>query len=358
MPVIMSLSNTTFSNKLIIYYFSGTGNAKQVAMWILDSAKTKGLETRLVNIGKGESLGNDDINEDTLIGFIYPTHGFNAPPIVLKYLWKFSESNFKNKFFVLNTRAGMKLSRVFTPGINGIALLVPTIILMLKGFNLIGYRSIDLPSNWISIHPGLKEKVIYSIFERCKRITYEFSKKILSGKKMLRGFWELPIDLTISPISVLYYLFGRFALSKTFIATNACNQCELCVVNCPVNAIYMNNNIPYWTYKCESCMRCMNHCPKRAIETPHLFVTLIWWIAFSILPLLILKFISDYIGATGFPKDIIYYAFLTFLSFVVIFGSYYIMNRLMKFRLVNRIIKYTSLTTYKFWRRYNAPKHF
>lgn len=353
----MSSSGDTFFEKLIIFYFSGTGNAKQVATWITDSAKAKGIETQLVNIDEEESQYNYKITENTLIGFCYPTHGFNAPPLVLKYLWKFSGSNYKNRFFVLNTRAGMKISRLFTPGISGIALLVPTIILFIKGFNLIGYRSIDLPSNWISIHPGLKEKVVYSIFNRCKRITSNFSEKILSRKKVLRGFWELPIDLAISPISFGYYFYGRFVLSKTFIATNACNQCGLCVENCPVQAINMNHNTPYWTYKCESCMRCMNRCPKRAIETPHGFVTLIWWITFSILPFLILKFISTYTETTKFTKDIFYYTVYIFLSFVVIFGSYYIMNLLMKFGLINKLIRYTSLTSYKFWRRYRAPKY-
>lgn len=343
-------------NKLIIYYFTGTGNAKQVAKWITEDAKNKDIETNLVNIGKPENINDIEITKNALIGFCYPTHGFNAPPILLKYLRSFPKSNFNNSFFVANTRAGMKMGKLFTPGLSGIALLLPTLILILKGYKLIGYRSIDLPSNWISIHPGLKDKVVLSIFNRCKQITINFSDLILNGKKMLRGFWPLPIDLAITPIAIGYYLFGRFALSKTYIATNACNKCGLCAENCPVHAILMKNKRPFWTYKCENCMQCMNNCPNQAIETPHGFITIIWWLAFSILPLWILRIISNYFNLMSFLNDIIYYVLTIITSFLLIFGSYKVMHFLMRFNIFNKIIMYTSLTSYRFWRRYKAPK--
>lgn len=351
-----SIDSYKFKN-LIIFYFSGTGNAKQVSNWIINNAESIGIVTQLVNIGQQELINDDDITKETLIGFCYPTHGFNAPPIVLKYLWNFRRSKTGNNFFVLNTRAGMKISRFFTPGLSGIALIIPALMLIMKGYKLLGYRSIDLPSNWISIHPGLKEKVVFSIFRRCRRITNEFSDKVLSGKKIFKGFWELPIDLAISPISIGYYLYCRFILSKTFIATNSCIQCGTCVKNCPVDAIKMTSYLPYWSYKCESCMKCMNNCPKRAIETPHGFVTLVWWIAFSILPMLILKYTSDFIKTTPLTRNIVYYVLYTIFSITFIFGSYWIMHLLLKFKPLNKIIKYTSLTTYSFWRRYKAPKN-
>ncbi|MBL6943739.1 MAG: EFR1 family ferrodoxin [Bacteroidales bacterium] len=344
-------------DKLIIWYFSGTGNASQVARWIIEYAESKNIKTQLINIAKHEQSTNIEITKKTIIGFCYPTHGFNAPPIILKFITRFPRAVHGNKFFVLNTRAGMKISKLFAPGLSGLALLLPALMMIIKGYKLFGYRSIDLPSNWISIHPGLKEKVVFSIFVRCKRITLNFSRKILSGKKIFRGLWELPVDLAISPVSMGYYFFGRFMLSKTFIATNACNQCWICVENCPVNAIKIIDDKPYWTYRCESCMQCMNNCKQRAIETPHGLVIPIWWFALSILPLIILKFISNYTNAENLTKGLIYYILYIILSFSLVFGSYKIVHKLMKFKFFNKIIKYTSLTTYRFWRRYKAPKN-
>lgn len=341
---------------LDLHYFSGTGNARNVCHWISQKAQSKDYHVDIYNIA--EQRIRPDHKPESTIGFCYPTHGFNAPPIVLKYIWRFPRSNGDSKFFVVNTRAGLKAGKIFIPGISGLAILLPTIFMLLKGYRLVGYRSIDLPSNWISLHPGLKRMVIESIFERCNRITNEFSKKLLNGKKVLVGFWWLPIDILLIPVSVGYYFMGRFALSKTFIATNNCNNCGLCVENCPVNAIVVKDNFPYWTYKCESCMRCMNMCPKRAIETPHGATFLIWWAALTFIPAIVLRYSVDLSSLIPVPQKAVSDMIFLILSIIFIFISYRITHYLMKFRWFNNLIKYTSLTHFKFWRRYRAPKNY
>ena len=57
----MSASDHTHINKLIIYYFTGTGNARQVAKWIAEKAKSKSIEAHLINIGKGEANIHNEI---------------------------------------------------------------------------------------------------------------------------------------------------------------------------------------------------------------------------------------------------------------------------------------------------------
>ena len=98
-------------NNLIIYYFSGTGNAKNAAMWILQLAEAKGLSTRLINIDRFDKVEHPGLSEKTLIGFCSPTHGFNLPPIVLKYIWKFPKVQ-STDAFILNTRGGIKIKRL------------------------------------------------------------------------------------------------------------------------------------------------------------------------------------------------------------------------------------------------------
>ena len=44
-----------------------------------------------------------------------------------------------------------------------------------------------MPSNWISLHPGLKKKVIESIFIRCEKIVRDFSRKNLVRGKSIQG---------------------------------------------------------------------------------------------------------------------------------------------------------------------------
>jgi len=343
--------------KVIIYYFSGTGNARRASEWILEEAAKLGAKTEIYAIDNKEKLKIYQPNEKTLIGFCSPTHGFNLPPIMLKFIWNFPK--FKNcNIFILNTRAGMKFLKLFTPGLSGIAQILPAIFLWLKFYKIVGFRPLDLPSNWISLHPGIRKKVVDSIIVRCEQISKRFINKIFEGKKVYIGLFSLPIDLLISPISFGYYFIGRFVLSKTFIATDACNACGLCESECPVKAIKIKHNTPYWTFNCESCMRCMNNCKQRAIETPFSFIAIIWYFLFSILPAFLLEKINLLLNSNSnnIFTQIIYNIIFLVLMFVFLYLSHKILHFLMRFRIVNKIITYTSLTKYKFWRRYKFPR--
>ena len=142
-------------------------------------------------------------------------------------------------------------------------------------------------------------------------------------------------------------------------ASDACTKCDVCIKKCPVEAIVTFQKRPFWTYRCESCMRCVNICPHRAIETTHTYTGLIFFISSAFISPLLLSGLKK-IGAV----DWIYHSLLTeklwsildaffFLAFVII--CYGIMHMLMRFKFVSRIIAYTSLSKYKFWRRYKSP---
>ena len=76
-------------NNLVIYYFSGTGNARRSSEWIAEVARTEGIKVHLVNIDRFENIAIPEIDQGrTLFGFAYPTHGFNAAPIMLRFLKK------------------------------------------------------------------------------------------------------------------------------------------------------------------------------------------------------------------------------------------------------------------------------
>ncbi|MBN1822523.1 MAG: EFR1 family ferrodoxin [Prolixibacteraceae bacterium] len=345
-----------YSN-LIIYYFTGTGNALAVANWIAGYFSKKGIPSQIIKIEKNKIPEIDAISESTLIGFCYPTHGFNAPPVVLDFLRKLPRRK-GIKVFLANTRAGMKISKIFTPGLSGLAQICPALMLWLKGYKIIGFRPVDLPSNWISLHPGLRQKVVFSIFLRCERIVKRFSEKIYSGKKVYRGLFDLPLDLVVSPVSLGYFFYGRFALGKTFIANHKCNSCGLCIKQCPVGAIGFKQGRPFWSSKCESCMQCMNSCPKRAIETAHLLTALLWWLVFSLIPVTITSYLAHDGNFFSQHYTLIVWIIIFTFGLPVIFRGYKIFHFLMKYKFFSSLIVYTSLTRFKFWRRYYAPKKY
>lgn len=350
---------TSKYDQLIIYYFSGTGNARNASFWIKEVAEKRGIKTHLINIDRFENIEVPEFSGKTLIGFCSPTHGFNMPPIVLKFISKFPK--LKNAdVFILNTRGGLKLSKLFIPGLSGLAQIFPAIILLIKGIRVVGMQPLDLPSNWLILHPGLRQKVINSIYQRCNKIVNRFANKLLDGGRKYKALWSLPIDLAIAPVAVGYYFIGRFFLAKTLVATDTCNQCEICIKQCPVKAIKMVNDIPYWTYKCESCMRCVNICPQRAIETAHGFTSLVVYIAYGIIIPLLLTLMRNYKLPEMGDHSILFGYLWSILEVVVlimvVFLSYRLLHFFMRYKVFNRIITFTSLSKFKFWRRYRPGK--
>jgi len=344
---------------LVIFYFSGTGNAKRAAEWIAEIAERMNVNTQLINIDRFRKIEIPKLEGRTLIGFCSPTHGFNLPPIMLKFLWKFPQGK-QTDVFILNTRAGMKLSKLFLPGLSGVAQIYAALMLIVKGYSVRGMQPIDLPSNWISLHPGLKQKVVASMFERYEKITKKFAERILGGGSKYKALSSLPVDLALAPIALGYYMIGRFAIAKTFYAGNACTKCGLCEKQCPVGAIKMIQGRPYWTFSCESCMRCMNNCPVRAIQVSQTFSIVVWYLLISLfMPWALRKFYGfNFINfntntwLANFSEDII----LWLMSLVVIWMIYKVTHYCLKFPIFNNLITYTSFTKYKFWRRYRGLK--
>jgi ferredoxin len=343
----------TAYNKIVIYYFTGTGNSKNVATWLANSAEANNIEVELINIGQSERRSITPPPGDALIVFISPIHGFNYPPIILNFIAHFPRG--KNKVVLMNTRAGMLIKKWVTPGLTGIAFYFSALLLKLKGYSIKGMFPVDLPSNWLFIHPGLNERTVKYLHERNKEKISLFAQRIFSGESNFKGVREIVQDILISPISILYFCIGRFFLSKTYFASSDCDNCGVCIKNCPVKAIIEVDKRPFWTYRCESCMRCIGNCPKKAIETAQGFAFGIWALYSFALLVLFYKYFTLFF----FPinNEIIRFVIETVIFLSTAMLGYRLMHYLLRFKLFEKLVVYTSLTKYKFWgRRYKALK--
>lgn len=340
--------------KLVVYYFSGTGNSENVARWLADVACEKGIEASLNNIAKTDRLNIPAPDSSDLVAFVSPIHGFNYPPVMLNFIFRFPKGH--NNVLLLNTRAGMLIGKWITPGLTGIAFYFSAIILKLKGYSIRSMFPVDLPSNWISVHPGLNDRTVKYLHERNREKVDRFARKVLDGGSDFRGVREIIQDLLISPISLGYYFIGRFFFAKTYYASADCDNCGLCIKSCPVKAIKTVDNRPFWTFNCESCMHCMSYCPKKAIETAHgsvVFIAVLSSLVFSGL-------LYHYFGQLFFSIEHTLLGFILesafFLGILAVW--YRLLHFAMRFKFVERMVVYTSLTKYKFWgRRYKALKN-
>ena len=338
--------------KVVIYFFSGTGNAANVARWFADFATTKNLQSEVIDISRTDRRSILPPDPEALVVFVSPVHGFNYPPVMLHFILHFPKG--RNKMILMNTRAGMLIGNWITPGLSGITFYLAGILLILKGFALRGILPVDMPSNWVSLHPGLNSRTVKYLHSKNKDRVRVFAEKVLGGKRHFKAVLEI-YDILLAPVALAYYCAGRFFLAKTFYASNACNNCGLCLKACPVKAIIRVNNHPFWTFNCESCMKCMSYCPQKAIETGHGYIFLFVYVFTSF----VMVAFYNYFNTWFFPIEnsllqIITESVLSLAFFAV---WYRIIHRLLQYPFFERLIVYTSLTTYSWWGpRYQALK--
>ncbi|MFN8320038.1 MAG: EFR1 family ferrodoxin [Saprospiraceae bacterium] len=334
-------------NELYIFYFSGTGNAKRVALWLSLNCAKHHLPCHLFNIAK---FRKEDINllpPTATIVFISPIHGFNYPPITLDFINKFPKGN--QKVILMNTRAGMKLGGWITPGLTGIAFFISAYLLRRKGYQIIAQIPYDMPSNWLSLHPALNTNSVAFIHRNIFQKVTEHFNLLLSGKKMFLSKKDLIQDVLVAPISLLYYFIGRFIFSKTFYASHLCDGCNICIKECPVQAIIEIENRPFWTLKCESCMHCMNHCPQNAIETSHALIAVT-----TILYFLVTAFLFYLTGSWLQSHFVLRIVFSNLVFMVLLVLLYKIQHLILGIKPIAKMIALTSLTFYKWWGRYHS----
>lgn len=339
--------------KLEVYYFSGTGNSENVAKWMADIAREMDMDVGLINIAAIDRMSIPPPDKAALLAFVSPVHGFNYPPVMLSFIRRFPKGT--NSILLMNTRGGMRIGEWNTPGISGVTFYLSGLILKLKGYKIKAMFPVDLPSNWMSVHPGLNARTVKFLHDRNQEKVHRFARIVFAGGRDFRGVREIIQDTMMAPIALGYYLVGRFFLAKTYYASSDCDQCGLCIRSCPVQAIKMVDSRPFWTFRCESCMHCMSHCPKRAIETAHGSMIVLWLLSSVVFSGIFHSRFKEWFFDVENPFAGFMLESALFLGLLAVW--YRLMHYAMRFKLVERLVVYTSLTKYKFWgRRYIALK--
>jgi len=345
--------------KLQLFYQSGTGNSYRVAVWMAEAARQSGMSAELIPIHQADLVQDIPDDPHTLTGFVSPTHGFIAPWSMLKFLARLPVRR-KVPAFYLATRGCLKFGRMLVQGLAASAVWFSALILVLKGFRLTGVESIDMPSNWMTLHSAQKPESIHIIIDRSKPRVERFISRLLSGRKhwlTLRNVVELIFAIALFPFSIVYLLFGKTFMSKIYFANRNCNSCGICAKNCPQQAIRMTGRKhpkPFWTFRCESCMRCMGFCPQKAIEAHQPYIII--YCFFILLPFLdtLQTWFAGRVPVipVSFPITFAIVYFLIYLAAVEIAYLLYFGLTLIPF--VNSIMSWTTLT--HVYRRYREPE--
>ena len=345
-----------------ICYWSGTGNSFRVAQWMGARAEKSGLETQTVSFEKATSEKLFPAKSEGFAVLVFPTHGFTAPWHVLKFVWNLPHGK-ATKVYCVATRAGLRFGSVFIPGISGSATFIVSLLLLLNGYKVLGSMSVDMPSNWYSLHPIQSRKSHDAIIGRAEGKVAGFMEQALSQSTVwftTNNGYEITLGLLLSVVSVAYLLFGKFFLAKLFFANNNCDGCGLCAKHCSVRAIRMRGNDtrrPYWKYNCESCMKCAAVCPHNAIEAGHSWGVILYFITAVPVSAYLFSLLGVDLKSGGSSGTYVLRNALNIVYFYpALFVSYYVFSLLIRIPLLNALFTHTTLTHLPFWGRYREPK--
>lgn len=226
----------------MLLYFSGTGNARRVALGLstLMSEELHSLEEHMApHIKDGET-----------IVLVAPLYFWGLPSIVLEYLkdkddWK---SHPVSAVIVYGGAMGAGVSLIGSQ-------------LKRLGYQIVRVHPLATTTNYIPLHRVDKPEVAADKMRTALIRLPQIAEDIKLGRGTNASH---PLAL-IGPL--MYSLYGRARRTRHFAVTDKCIACGLCAKNCPVHAIRMERGRPTWLKpQCTLCLRCLHHCPVSAIE--------------------------------------------------------------------------------------------
>jgi len=349
----------------LLYILSGTGNTYRVARWAEDIFGKSGIQSQLSFIESADFQEDFKHPDRQLTAVMFPTHGFMPPWSMIKFLFRMPQQK-KAPVLSIATRGAIWVGPVKIPGAAGFANFFAILVLLLKGYDVRGFFSLDMASNFNNFHPSLAPIAVDTICQRSRRKLAFFMARVMAGKRVLftlnnlyEGIWAILLSWAIPVLPILYLLFAKTSMAKIMFSNNKCVSCGMCARICPNDAIEMKSFFgkkrPFWTYHCENCMRCMGYCKKQAVEAGHSWMLLLAVImalpVFANLTTGMTHAVGNFLGIHNYwllaLLDALYYIPALFLS-------YWIFWLLIRIPVVNALFSLTTLSHY--FKRFHDPE--
>lgn len=237
--------------KVIICYFSGTGNTKKVVDFYAQEFEKNGCNITLHEI---ESVENVNFNGYDLYGIAYPIHALNAPSIIVDFCKNLPKQEERKNLFIIKT-SGEPLK------INNISSTKICKILKKKNYILNNEYHYIMPYNMIFRHSNA---TAYKMWNTAKNLIPIDCREIISGEKVTLS--HFPMSNFISWVMRIEHWGGRFN-GRRYKVNENCIKCGKCVKNCPTKNITIDENGNFhFGKKCLMCMRCSFNCPVDAFK--------------------------------------------------------------------------------------------
>ncbi len=244
--------------KLLLYYFSGTGNSRRLAEVVCARFEEAGLTVRVKNIE--ENVLAEEHSDYSGHGFVFPVHAFGIPRVVTRFMKALPPGMDKEAFILVSI--GSEEYRI--PPTEGKCLGQGKKILERRGYRVVGGDAVSMPNNWIAGLPAPSPERAGPILEAGEKAVREFADRLMAGEPYIKkSHWVSRLLGLINP----FFLYGMNYMHYLFYVDDKCNSCAICARTCPVENIRMANGKPKWGGACEQCFRCINLCPRESSQT-------------------------------------------------------------------------------------------
>jgi len=238
----------------MIFYFSGTGNSLYVAKRIAEH-----MGEELINIASvvnsKEANYEYKVEQNEVIGFVYPTYAWNAPKIVLDFIEKLKLSGNQHPYIfsvtTMGENTGDMKKLIGKP-------------LERKGLKLNSGFSVVMPNNYIIMGDVYTKKKEENLLKSAE-IAIDRMIELIEAKEddvyeIHKAFLSNVLTKIISP------MFEKNGINtKKFFANDNCVSCGLCEQVCNCQNIKVLKK-PNWGDKCTQCLACIHLCPVKAIQ--------------------------------------------------------------------------------------------
>ena len=246
--------------KILILYYSGTGNTKfacEVARLVMEKA---GHEVTMKTYAKA---GKEPIDG-------YDLYCFAAP------VYEWAPAKNVERFVTSMARLPGKRAFVITSSAGATGQAIPLFARMLegKGLTLLGNYNLICPDSWGGTRRWSYSQDAETPTAESVRELAEFTGNMLEAAEELEQgrAVDLP-DYEVKPTGLFFASrasrlapSSRFKMGKKKVDTKECTECDVCAKNCPSGAITLDP-YPRFGGQCIACWRCVNTCPADCITT-------------------------------------------------------------------------------------------
>lgn len=245
--------------KVVIIYFSGTGNTRFVMDALSYYLKKYDIEMNMIKAEESIQSLTSIVSYD-MIGFAFPVYGHDYPHEIFDPVLNAIQDVDKKKAFIVSTSWK-------TPGMamNHFASTIHK-----KGFDIVLKEHFLCPSNgWICLSDPESKKVKDMYFEHnlfghanevAKKINDIYESK---NYQSYRFNFSSPKEKFLTKLStnIENNLWTDFKINN-----EKCIKCYKCYKGCPMHNIkIVNTEVQFKSDACARCQRCMCLCPVDAI---------------------------------------------------------------------------------------------